>query len=472
MPTNAAASFSTKNNFAARPDATDGLWVLPLLPASLIVSFIRHSIIATPTYKLTVLIAVGLLCTSLAIIFYRKRNESLKTFSPCAVAVAIFVGCLFHVCLHKGWLFSLSSGVFSSLIYIKTFKFLLTSFRESFSLGEAGVIAQGAVIFIYCAIENTARHASQNSVPKSNMQISTAIIQVGLISVLLFGYTVYQFNITGAKRFYFTFAVLVIFTLLLPLQVLLDRSPLVWVLDEMLRDPALLKLIIYWGCCVGVAVVAVSHQVNRAKKASTSIRKIFHLLIVAVYLPGLAYKCSFLYLASGVSLGVFFALEVMRIQEIPPLGRRLQDGYVVFSDEKDAGPLSLTAIYLLVGCSLPLWIHPAPCDVTDSSLFSILPLLSGLLSVGVGDACASFVGSNFGKIKWKGSKKTVEGTAACVISQLGIFYLLCHTGYVPYVTEEQSLRIVTAVAVGSLVEAKTTQIDNIVLPLIYYLILI
>lgn len=75
-----------------------------------------------------------------------------------------------------------------------------------------------------------------------------------------------------------------------------------------------------------------------------------------------------------------------------------------FKDTKDEGQLALTPLYLMVGCVAPLWIYPR------SFLNSVpLPVLSGILSVAVGDAAASICGSKFGKHTWPGKLKPIDG---------------------------------------------------------------
>ena len=55
----------------------------------------------------------------------------------------------------------------------------------------------------------------------------------------------------------------------------------------------------------------------------------------------------------------------------------------------------MTPIYLYIGLAFPLIVVPSKLD-------SELELLSGVLSIGVGDTAASWFGSKYGKYKWPG----------------------------------------------------------------------
>lgn len=154
---------------------------------------------------------------------------------------------------------------------------------------------------------------------------------------------------------------------------------------------------------VGATVFVINWQLHSSTKyASTRVRKMFHLLLVLVYVPGLLYECSFLYIATGVALALMAIFDLLRILHMPPFAKILENAFHSFADEKDAGVIAFTPFCLLIGCSLPLWLLPCPCYQNDNGLNpKMLSLLSGILTVGFGDTAASVIGSKYGHTKWK-----------------------------------------------------------------------
>lgn len=181
-------------------------------------------------------------------------------------------------------------------------------------------------------------------------------------------------------------------------------------------------VLIYIGL-LGLTVAATTWHVSQKNASNTRVRKIFHILIVIAFIPGMLYECTFLFVASGIALAVLIVLETARVIQLWPMAEILNDAVKAFIDEKDAGLIALTPIYLLIGCSMPLWIHPCPCDLTDAAGFELLPLLSGILSVGIGDTAASVIGSKFGRIKYPGNFTTDKQHRQNLLAQLYLLFL-------------------------------------------------
>ncbi|XP_052792536.1 uncharacterized protein LOC128226614 isoform X2 [Mya arenaria] len=203
---------------------------------------------------------------------------------------------------------------------------------------------------------------------------------------------------------------------------------------------------------------------NSCSPVSTATRKYFHLAMLLVYFPGLVFHPKLLYLASVVATGVLVLIEYARYSQFPGVGSTLHTYLSVFLDPQDQGEIILTPIYLILGCSLPLWISYSTVGVVS------LPCFAGLLSIGVGDSAASIVGKHFGIHKLDECEKSYEGTLASVIFQLVAFYGLFLSDVAD--TSVFSPGVVLVVMLNACLEASTKQIDNLVVPLFTFMTMI
>lgn len=190
------------------------------------------------------------------------------------------------------------------------------------------------------------------------------------------------------------------------------------------------------------------------------LRKLFHLLATVMFLPVLVFEPAFLGLAFAGALAVFFVLELFRVTLVPPIGPAVADFMERFRDGKDPGPLLLTHIYLLLGCAIPVWLHQPGAAGYSTGIASL-----GIISIGVGDATASLAGTRYGRTKWPGTSKSLEGSTLSMASQAAVVGGLACLGYV---TAEVARQMLVGFAVGTLFEAITLQSDNIIVPLLVY----
>ena len=91
-----------------------------------------------------------------------------------------------------------------------------------------------------------------------------------------------------------------------------------------------------------------------------------------------------------------------------------------------------------------------------------------MITVGIGDSCASIVGSKFGKHKYLDSKKSLEGTLALALSQILTFVLLDYFKLFNLYELNNFTFVATSVMLSSFTEAFTNDNDNIVLPIVVY----
>ena len=179
----------------------------------------------------------------------------------------------------------------------------------------------------------------------------------------------------------------------------------------------------------------------------------------------------FLILAFGVALCLFIIIEYIRVYlpDIHPIIGRVSKFYATFIDGREnSDQFLLSHIYLLVGIALPVWIdsaHNCYHHNHHSSISVILPHL-GWVSIGIGDSMGAIVGTYYGKHKWKGSSRTLEGSLSMYFSMI-LFLLLVTNIHASFVSGSIIASIVVASTLTTLMEAFTCENDNLLLPLYY-----
>jgi len=266
-------------------------------------------------------------------------------------------------------------------------------------------------------------------------------------------------------------------------------------------------VIVYWFFILISGMYIISRHGDYLSNNTQIIkRKLFHVIAVLLFVPISYINIELLNVALGVAFSLFMLIEFIRINDIDSVvGMTISEYLNENIDERDQGQVILTHMYLLLGCSIPLWVgsvfmfhqyrygdNGTSKKTMDTGVIYMC-LLSGVVSVGIGDAVGSLVGKSFDakyKIKWPKSKKSVQGTLAMTIS-----VFMCNTfiylysdilfaifdssegttiGAHHYVIYEKKHFIEVFIPLlfvsfaVSLLEASTLQIDNIVLPLFLY----
>jgi dolichol kinase len=195
--------------------------------------------------------------------------------------------------------------------------------------------------------------------------------------------------------------------------------------------------LIYWLVVVTVAL----HQAPQQCSVVIS-RKWFHLVAIALFLPVTLAAPQLMSLSYAIALCILIVVESMR-SYLPTIVQEYYGRYLnPLKEHKDK--VVISHISLILGCAMPLWIHECTSRPT---------LFFGILVLGVGDSLAAVVGIQFGRRKWPSCRKTVEGSVAM---WMGMALCCCCFPLQNWVA---------AVTFTTLLEAFTTQIDNLILPL-------
>jgi dolichol kinase len=185
------------------------------------------------------------------------------------------------------------------------------------------------------------------------------------------------------------------------------------------------------GHCFLVLIVGLATVLQLSKVAEVDTRrKIFHGMMVLMFLPVTYIDPAYPALALTLVLAIFLLLDLLRASQVPPVAKPLTYFLAPYTDGRDhRGPVIVSHIFLLIGCAIPLWLSLAdlPRVSVDDDIDSPVSgwevpsrdvsMVSGIVCVGMGDAAASLVGRRYGRLKWFwGGGKSLEGSLAFTIA--------------------------------------------------------
>lgn len=440
-----------------RPRAKPAFWTMLLFPITLF-SLLTSSVLDTTAAML--ILQAGLLLVQplflAGILWWSQAKDIQKIcikFS--AIAGLLEIPLVFFMSFHVGIDFPASTSLVLMVFgHLYTLQGLIFFLPKTFTYGEVSLVSQMMVFFTYrsCSI---ILQAKQNlDLPDKDELMSTVMFCL-MVAVVIFHFFPDPLN---PSRFYGTYIGIGIvfaiywFARLYPynLQAIISNFDI---------SVSKVCLLLYWCVWAGFAIKVVINYNTSKDPTTTIVRKYFHLVMVGVYFPGLLIDTQFLSLAASLAFAILLGLEQVRMYKVPPFGSLLHKSLSIFLDDKDTGPFFVTHIYLLIGFSVPVWL-----SATNAILHThYVSAFAGFLSLGIGDSAASTFGSKFGKIKLSGTSKTFEGTLFSIIAQLIFVWYLSFMVHFPI-----NLRLVFTIAITSLYEAFTDQIDNLVLPLLIF----
>ena len=179
----------------------------------------------------------------------------------------------------------------------------------------------------------------------------------------------------------------------------------------------------YWLAIVitGMAIVS---RLSPIFEVDTR-RKVFHFMMVAMFLPTIYVDPAYAALALSLVLAIFLLLDLLRASQLPPLSKPIAAFLTPYVDGRDLrGPVVISHIFLLIGCAIPLWLSLAALPRSGYAALAgwevparDVSMVSGVVCVGLGDSAASLIGRRWGHRKWVwGGGKSLEGSAAFAVA--------------------------------------------------------
>lgn len=219
---------------------------------------------------------------------------------------------------------------------------------------------------------------------------------------------------------------------------------------------------IYWSAWLLVSLPTIFHISAELKnlKTKVSVRKLFHVLIVVMFGPFLVRRTrsEFMAVSGMLVIASLIVIEAVRVSTVSPkLSHFLTSLIRPLLDKKDSSAKIVTSHAELLLAA----VGPTILSEIFHVSFSTETLVSGILTVGIGDSFAAIVGTSCMQprtLPW--SNKSLQGASAFVISVTACLAL----------TQLLTPSTLGATIVAAAVEAWIPNFDNVTLPIVFSLV--
>eukprot|EP00494_Astrolonche_serrata_P028520 UN28787 len=132
----------------------------------------------------------------------------------------------------------------------------------------------------------------------------------------------------------------------------------IWLHEYLMKNNRYLTLVT-WFILIVIFLCVMLFPITKVQKyllnqKVTVVRKYFHFFIFTIFLPVILIDPEFLSFTAIVALALFIIAEGARNSSITFL-RDAMARTKEFIDHREIGKVVMTPIYLLVGCSFPVW---------------------------------------------------------------------------------------------------------------------
>lgn len=354
----------------------------------------------------------------------------------------IFLAALELFEIFKPLTISHSMIIFASIIYLLIVYTFLFLFPTSFSLTEASIVSQilslmySSYFFVLYFIDLKDNFITQDFAFEMSLIGLSCVLISFICSCIFFAFKDEFFHRVAIPPILFALS----FVLLNGVDKITNLA------SEMFKNRFTLLMWMIYSAVFIVLIIKYSKGLSsKNRQKQNAFRKLYHFLLAIILTPIYYSNLGFLKLVLGLLLAPVLLLEFSRVIS---KFQALNDFFQRFSNSFDAGNLIVSHIFLLLGCSIPIWLAEKP-DISG---------LSGIISIGIGDAFASIIGIGVGRIKIVKTDKTVEGLIGGFMSMCIFLYFL--NGF------SIEAKDVICLFLISLWEVFNAENDNLTLPLV------